>query len=495
MRRAALLAALLAVVLAVLPATTAQAGDDPAAPAPAPAEVFEAAAVARSDAVVVGTARVLKKGLATAPTVLRVDVERWLKDSKGVAAQGTDVTVLLTADAALPAGVRDTRPTLEAAAAKRRVLFLSPMGAGYRLVGQFPLDEPESAEKVAVLEEEIALDAVADRVERARRAVATWSDLLVRGTPRRLPSSAPRFVPSSGTSWSRWHSQRALLALARTDLSAFDDASLSRIESALSTSRDPGFRDALVRVLERADPRRAARAGAGSLATSSESAPSSESSDPGPGSPPPAPAAPESGPAPAPSCPPAPPACPPERVDELRAAYARAKTTDERATALTVLAKEGGRATVRDLLAAAMDADAAVRERAAVLLGDLGDPAALAPLLHSFPRETDPGVREALVRAAGCLGDDATVAWAVQRLVEPALRRAALFALARIRTASALAALDEVVAAETAKPSPDGATIRLVAYLKSGSFETAERVAGRRLGPDRAAPASPGSGR
>src|SRR5206468_382916 len=114
--------------------------------------------------------------------------------------------------------------------------------------------------------------------------------------------------------------------------------------------------------------------------------------------------------------------------------------------------------------------DAPVRERVVVLLGDVGARDALAPVRSTYEREQDAAVREAIVRAVGLLGDDGDVAWLVARAEQPSLVRAVAFALARVRTDAALAALRAIARRARESDPPDADTSRLADYLTTPAF-------------------------
>src|SRR5213078_4722750 len=107
--------------------------------------------------------------------------------------------------------------------------------------------------------------------------------------------------------------------------------------------------------------------------------------------------------------------------------------------------------------------DAAVREQAALLLGDVGATDAWPAMEAREATEDSPAVREAIVRAAGLFRDERLVPFVAKRGGERGMRRTASFALARIRTPEALAVLtrwhDEAIASN--EPSP----ARLIEYL------------------------------
>jgi HEAT repeat protein len=400
--------------------------------------------------VVLGTVHVVKRGVGGAPTLVRVDVEKVVK------APAEDPPV---ADASLTLFVVGERPTTQASApslpwfasdaAGRHALFLkrSPAGFGWSLEAVFAAGDALGREKAEVLEREVALTAVKDPVVRRRRAVDHLLGLL-----------------EGERIWSRNHAARELLLVATAAPEAFDESSLGRIESVRRGAAESRLRGLLAEAIEKAAPGWTPKPGA--LAR--------------PDAPPP-PASPEAEPAFL------------AEVEALRARWHAAKGDESRVAALSALARAAKAAAEPDLLRAFCDESAAVRERAAVLLGDVRAVGAVAPLLAAFPAETDTGVRVAIVRAIGLTGDDRHVPWLAERFQDAAtgdahLERPALFALARIRTSAALAALGAERERVLGLASPDRGVARLIDYLRSAAFETAERAAGRAIGSESGGP-------
>ncbi len=97
-----------------------------------------------------------------------------------------------------------------------------------------------------------------------------------------------------------------------------------------------------------------------------------------------------------------------------------------------------------------------------------------------YPTEEDAGVREQLVRTLGIKGGEADVRWLEERSANLALRRPALLALARIRTASARAALER--RRDVFRGAGEADLADWIDYLLSPAFEAAERRAGRAIG-------------
>jgi hypothetical protein len=169
---------------------------------------------------------------------------------------------------------------------------------------------------------------------------------------------------------------------------------------------------------------------------------------------------------------------------------ASAKTPEARVVAMSQLARALGRDAGPDLVPFLADPHEAVRERAAVLLGDSQALETLPALLAHFDAERCIAVREGIVRAAGLLGGESEVPWLVAAGREPALRAPACYALARIRSEAALARLSAWKEEALAADPKDESLARLVDYLAGPAFPETERRMGRDVGR-RASSASP----
>lgn len=498
-----------------------------------PREVFEALTLRvlpRADTVVVGTARVVREGVGGAATLVSVAVEEVLK---GTAA--STITVFVagprnTADPSNPSApwFPDTRP-------HRCALFLrtAPNGSGYGLETLFFAEGAEGKEKVDVLAKEVRIVAVQDLGARRRKALAHLLDLV-----------------GGDLAWSRAHAAKELEVLVDVAPEVFDADARTELHAARRKTFDPSTRAALSRVLSRLPQTAGTEPPGGGPTPGRAPPLPPAAPDPTPAVPPPAPPPeplppipptplpPSDGPS-GPPCPPPPPReplpapdpaappspiptppeegatrparpanppsvppsadAPPHKVGTpphgpgLSAEYLRARRrigevtdTEGRLAGMSELAALGKAGAGPDLLAAFRADDPTLRERAAVLLGDVGATEAWPTLREAFGTERSPEVREALVRAAGLLGDARTVPWVVARLEEAPLRTSALMALARLRTPAALGILaDRQQEALSASP-PDEATARLLSYLRSPAFEAAEKAVGRAVGPRRA---------
>lgn len=396
------------------------------APDGAPRTHLEAGVLPRAEVVVVGRVRVLvpSRGMGSM-AVLRVEAEQVLRGR-------ADPTFTLfvgggrnTADPGRP-----SEAWFSGAGGGRYALFLrpSPKGSGFGLEAAFSVDDAEGKEKAEVLARELEVAAVEDPTERGARLVTLCLDLL--GTPR---------------TWSRLHAGRELEGLIAQQPALLTPAARMELEAVARKTFDEVLRARLQRVLRGAE--RSDGDGAADAA--------------------------------------------PRRRKPLSAEYLRAVRRlpevvdpEARLAAVTELATLGGEGAGPDLLRiATTDLTPAVRERAAVLLGDVGARDAATPLRDRFAEEPDPAVREAIVRAVGLLGDDGDVAWLEARADTPSLVKPVAFALARVRTPGALEALDRLAARGAAGSPPEEGLPRLVEYLRSEAFADAERVAGRSVGP------------
>ena len=452
----------LTLVLTIAP-PLALAEPPPAPPIPAPAPeanppaltTFECRIVAVSDVIVVGTARLVGGVTIKGTTVARVDVEKVLK--------GT-VERSFTLFVGGPRSTDDPRvrspstPYVDKTA-RRAVLFLrtTPNGSGLSLDTLLPIDDFAGQEKLGVLEQELAVFALPDPVERKRSTLALLVTFVAGDRP-----------------WTRTHGIREVESLSRRAPDAFDDASLARLDALRRGVADRSERAVLAATLDRLDPDRARRERGTAMPAPTEAVTPTPSTD---------------GPA---------------RATETKA-YRRAQrrfttgTDDEaRVSALSEMARVAALAAAPDLIEAFREPSGAVRERAAVLLADVGADADWPQLRAAFDTEKATAVREALVRAAGFVGTAADVAWVMRVAVGVELRRARCFALARLRTPEALAALAaEGDAAHSATP-PDTAIATLVDYLAGPVFAKSDPALVRRAmappAPPLAAPVPPAPG-
>ncbi len=396
---------------------------------------FEFRIVSASDVILVGTAKVVSSVTIKGTTVARVDVERVLK---GQAEASFTLFV---------GGPRNTddpkRPSTPyvGTTARRSVLFLrsTPNGSGLALDTLFSVDDLDGQEKLEVLEKELAVFALTDGAARKRDTLALLMSFVAGDRP-----------------WTRTHGIRELESLSRRAPDAFDDVSLDRLDTLRQGIRDRSERAVLSATLDRLDPDRARRTRGAAV--------------------------------PAPTEPTAPlaPIDAPMLATETRAylrmkkRFATATDDDTRTGALSEMARLAATSAAPDLVAAFADPATAVRERAAVLLADIGADAEWPTLRTAFDAEKEPSVREALLRASGFLGTAADVDWVLRVSVGTELRRARCFALARLRTPAALAALALEGETAGAATPPDTTTASLVEYLAGPAFPKSDPALRRR---------------
>ena len=253
---------------------------------------------------------------------------------------------------------------------------------------------------------------------------------------------------------------RELEVLSRRSATTFDDAALARLDTMRRGLSGRSERAVLAAVLDRLDPDRSRRergtvqgqpASDGSPAVDQRTA--------------------------------APPTDPTETAAYRRARgrYASASDDDARVAALSDLARIGRLAAAPDLLLGFGATSPAARERAAVLLSDLGAVATWPTLRAAFEAEREQAVREAIVRAAGYLGGADDVAWVTTNATGPAWVRARCFAYARIRTPAALLVLATEGERARAATPPDAAIAALVDHLAGPVFEKTDPALLRRL--------------
>lgn len=311
----------------------------------------------------------------------------------------------------------------EGAEGRRFVFFLVPArgGVAWRMDSLFDAEGKVGEQKLASLEKIAALTRVPDPEQRARETLDWLLD-------------AQR---AQGT-WTRVNAARELNHLLEVRRDLFDDAVRSRIRRLASRGCAPAQRKWLVRAMK----------DLGALPV--ESAPPVE----------------------------------PERPDALDAALAGVKDPDARIQILEQHLHSGGPLAASSLIARIRREDAQVRGWMVRTFAEGGYATHLPTLRGLYSYESDADVRRAIVYATGRLGGDADVTWLEERTLSPSVQRESLFALARIRTPSALAAL-----ARVRERPPDelvsGDIPALVDYLRSSAFEEVEAATGRTLGAAR----------
>lgn len=436
--------------LLVLPALLALLGaalggrawaEPPASPAPAPLTALEAGELGRATDVLLGT--LLEQRDLRGPALARFAVVRWLKGGPalGEAGRGADVPGLPAVPArpaevlVLVGGPRNTADKQRPSAAylDRRpgttyVLFLVAASgdATYRLENRIEIRGLEGQEKVRAIEAQVALSACPDPELRARR---TRDHLL-------------GALQANGA-WTRANAARELSYLSGVRPDLFPREVRTAIEEARDATSAPAVRRWLDALLARLPPL--------------------DSRAPRERVPVPAPAAEAggaAGSAPAAAAPTVPAPGGAARIDLLDAA----------------LRSAGPRAATRALVLFREEQEPEVQAWLVDWLADSGHAEALPALRAAYATADAPVVREALVRATGLLGGEADVAWLKERLLSPHLRDAAVLALARLRTPTARAALEQLAAASAAGSEEQRDLARRIEVLLSSAFEDADRL-------------------
>ena len=310
----------------------------------------------------------------------------------------------------------------EDARGHRFVFFLHPAqgGVAWRMETLFDAQGRVGEEKLASLEKVVALLEIADGDERAARTLE-W--LL----------EAQR---AKGT-WTRVNAARELNHLLEVRRDLFDAEVASRIRRLASRGSAPAQRTWLVRLLK----------DLGAL-------------------PPGAPGV----------------VAEPERPDALEQALTDVEGADARIRILEEHLHQGGPLAAGALLARIRREEAPVRAWIIGTFAEGGYATTLPTVRGLYAYESDADVRRAIVHATGRLGGDEDVTWLEERTLSPTVQREALFALARIRTERALAALARV-RARPSDGSVSGDIPALVDYLRSSAFVEVEAAAGRAVGP------------
>ncbi len=352
--------------------------------------------------------------------VATLDVERVVR---GVRPEG-DFTVIAGGPRPTNDRQRPSAPYLREGDDRRLVFFLSrsPEGIALRLDTLFEAEGMIGEEKTRSLIEHARLMSIADPDVRARATLA-W--LL----------EAQR---ASGA-WTRVHAARELNHLARVWPSVFDAAARKAIDDAARRTRVATQRTWLCRALK-------------SLA------------------------------------------CLPSDLaretlvrPELRILSAALEEAEDEEARLAAYVRELERhrgAGIQAVLEAAADEDVALQVSLVESLVRRPRRDTLHGLRARYSRVTDPEIHAAIMKAIGLLGSKADVAWLIDRLGNGRIRRETMFALARIRTPEAVAAL-EGIRAGGANSAGAGDIVPLAEYLLSAAFVEVERAEGRAVGSAR----------
>ncbi len=349
----------------------------------------------------------------------RLKVERWIKGS----GPSDEITVLVAGPRPTNDPQRPSAAYLDRSPGATYLLFLvqGASEVAYTLENRIEIRGLEGQEKVRAVEAQAALEAVADPEERARGVLAHFLGALEGPGP-----------------WTRANAARELAFLAGVRPALFTGAVRGRLERLDAQAAAPAVRTWLSALARRLPPAPPEGAPAAAVAPRPD------------------------GPAPLP------PTLGPE---------ARQRNLDR------LLREAGDQAPVRALLLLRRESDPAQRVWFVDWLAESGHRSALPGLLSLYGQATEPGEREALVRAVGLLGSDREVPWLVERLGSLGVREAALLSLARVRSPDALRALAEAQGRFAAGTEEERDLAVRIGHLLSPAFEAAERVEGR-SGPE-----------
>lgn len=319
---------------------------------------------------------------------------------------------------------RPSVPYLREGDDRRLVFFLSraPQGVALRLDTLFEAEGMIGEEKTRSLIEHAHLMSIADPDARAEATLAWLLEA----------------QKASGT-WTRVHAARELNFLARVWPSVFDAAARKAIDDAARRTRVATQRTWLCRALK-------------SLS------------------------------------------CLPKDLEqetrvrpELRVLYAALEEAEDEAARLAAYVRELERprgAGIQAVLDAAGAEDVALQVSIVESLVLRPRRDTVHGLRARYSRVSDPEIHAAMVKAMGFLGSDADVDWLIARLGNGRIRRDTMFALARIRTPEAVAAL-EGIRAGGANSAGAGDIVPLAEYLLSAAFVEVERAEGRAVGSAR----------
>ena len=267
------------------------------------------------------------------------------------------------------------------------VFFLRRQETSYALVGLVPERDPLYETKRARLKEVLALEEIAVFDTRAQNARHYFLDTL-----------------GTDDIWLRANSARELASLAVQYPRLFDAADAEKLSACLVAEEDPAIRASLERAAGAIDPNLATR-----YARQAE----------------------ESG-----------LAAHGKSLETEKKLLDATKLPDLRAADLMRVARTYGRGATQLLASYLGDRDAIVREYAAHALAEHGGPSANGALKEALARERDKDAAMAMIYALGVHADPGAIDVLAARLMEPALERAAIHALARLGTPAARTALE-----------------------------------------------------
>jgi len=266
------------------------------------------------------------------------------------------------------------------------LFFLRRQSTCYALVGYVPRRDPLYETKRARMKDVIALESIPAFDQRAENAKHLFLEAL-----------------TSEDLWLRANSAREAASLAVRYPELFTEADAEKLAKLLVAEQDPVIRASLERAAGAADRKLALR-----YAQQAEEQGRARFG---------------------------------QSLEEERKLLDATRMPELRATDLMRVARSYGRGATQLVASYLGDRDAIVREYAAHALAEQGAPSADEAIRNALLRERDPDAAMAMVYALGVHADPDAVTVLASRLEDPALERAAAYALARVGTADARTAL------------------------------------------------------
>jgi len=329
---------------------------------------------------------------------------RVLETLKGSAEPGSDVPVLVVGQRPTLDPQQPSVPYFRKGRQERYVLFLgrAPGRVAWRLQTLYDAEGLVGAEKIAAVKAVAGWSKIADADAKAQRTLRVLLPML-----------------TSQGKWARPHAARELAYLAQVRPDVFDSRTLGQLNRVAAVGANEDVRFWLRRALQTVQQ----QAGAGS-------------------------------PRPAKGA----------GADPWRDAFEDAPGPDDRRQLLSHLLDTGGDTLQAQVWWAWARLEPSGRLWLLGALVRVRPEGAVAGLRVVYASATSDMVREGIVRAVGLLGSGEDVAWLAARLESPTTRRAALIALARIRTEEALDRL------RRAREESRGDEARWLDYLLSPAF-------------------------